>query len=268
MVFTLSSYLARIGIPQNTSLNPSVDTLKKIMNVSDLNSFHVFSAPDLSPSPTQIPHQLPPFTRKAHMRSISFENMDVVQGNPISISPDEVFEKLVTRGRGGYCFEQNTLLKSALVALKFNEPAPLLCRVRWGKAPDQITPFTHMCLSVDLGEEGTFLADVGFAGTNSMDPIDLSPSCPPQQKPEGVFRTVSKSNYRYLEVQDRTDPSQYRALYCWNDVTPAEQPDLEQSNWFSFTYPQARFTSQFFAARIAKNENERHHILNDEYVVR
>ena len=202
------------------------------------------------------------------MRSISFENMDVVQGNPISISPDEVFEKLVTRGRGGYCFEQNTLLKSALVALKFNEPAPLLCRVRWGKAPDQITPFTHMCLSVDLGEEGTFLADVGFAGTNSMDPIDLSPSCPPQAKPEGVFRTVSKSNYRYLEVQDRSDPSQYRALYCWNDVTPAEQPDLEQSNWFSFTYPQARFTSQFFAARIAKNENERHHILNDEYVVR
>ena len=44
MVFTLSSYLTRIGVdPQNTSLTPSVDTLKKIMNVSD--PCHVSSAP-------------------------------------------------------------------------------------------------------------------------------------------------------------------------------------------------------------------------------
>jgi len=79
--------------------------------------------------------------------------MDVVKGLKISMDSSDVYDKLVTQGRGGYCFEQNTLLQSALTELGFSPPTPLLCRVRWGKAPDQITPFTHMCLSVDLGEE-------------------------------------------------------------------------------------------------------------------
>ncbi|GMH46243.1 hypothetical protein TrRE_jg11396, partial [Triparma retinervis] len=204
----------------------------------------------------------------AHMRNISFENMDVVIATaPISISPTSVYDKLVTRGRGGYCFEQNTLLLTALTALSFPPPTPLLCRVRWGKSDGQTTPFTHMCLRVEVGG-GEYLADVGFAGVNSMDPIDLDPSSPPQPKPEGVFRTRLQSKYRYLEVQDRGDPTVYRALYCWAEETPCEEQDLEQSNWFSCTYPGARFTGQFFAARIAKDRDERHHILNDEYVVR
>ena len=99
-----------------------------------------------------------------------------------------------------------------------------------------------------------------------MDPINLSLDCPPQTKPEGIFRTIVRSGSRYLEVQDRGDASLYRALYCWSDLSPCASPDLVQANWFSCTYPAARFTSQFFAARIIGTA--RHHILNDEYVVR
>jgi len=60
-------------------------------------------------------------------------------------------------------------------------------------------------------------------------------------------------------------PAQWRPLYEWRDER-APLIDQECSNWFSCTYPKARFTSQFFTCRIVGDE--RHHILNDEYVVR
>lgn len=202
MPFELDKYLARIGYISTEAETPptpaaNLETLSAVM--------------------------------AAHMRTISFENMDVVLRGEISLSPDDVFDKLVTKGRGGYCFEQNTLLRSALTSLGY-VVRPLLCRVRWGKAPTQDTAFTHMCLSVVVNG-GTYLADVGFAGTNSMAPVDLN-SESEQTLPEGVFHVVKRDDsYSYLEVRDRDDPSKWRALYCWHDI-PALTPDLVQSNWY------------------------------------
>mmetsp|Transcript_21909 Transcript_21909/g.45635 ORF Transcript_21909/g.45635 Transcript_21909/m.45635 type:complete len:279 (-) Transcript_21909:31-867(-) len=232
--FHLQSYLERIKLDQcDLTSAPDLESLRKIMN--------------------------------AHMRNIAFENMDVVCGSQISLSASDIFTKLVTNNRGGYCFEQNTLLQSALEALGF-KTRPLLCRVRWGKGPHQDTPYTHMCLEVDMGKScGVHLADVGFAGTNSMDPIDMT--CEGDQvKPEGTFRLLREGHYTYLQVQDRDSPTSYRSLYCFHASTPCNHQDLLQSNWFSCTFPSARFTSQFFCARIVGAD--RHHVLNGEYVVR
>ena len=50
-------------------------------------------------------------------------------------------------GRGGYCFEHNTLMMAALRAIGF-VVEPLLARVRWNKDKDVQTTFTHMALRV------------------------------------------------------------------------------------------------------------------------
>ena len=68
----------------------------------------------------------------AHSRAIAFENIDVVRGKTISMARDDVEKKLVDDLRGGYCWEQNTLLSMALEELGF-DVVPLLCRVRWNK---------------------------------------------------------------------------------------------------------------------------------------
>lgn len=54
--------------------------------------------------------------QEAHLRQISFENLDVVVGRRVSMAPADVWDKLVGRGRGGYCFEQNSLLGDVLTA--------------------------------------------------------------------------------------------------------------------------------------------------------
>jgi N-hydroxyarylamine O-acetyltransferase len=54
-----------------------------------------------------------------HLDRIPFENIDVFLGRPGGIDLDALQTKIVRRGRGGYCFEQNTLFAAALRALGF-----------------------------------------------------------------------------------------------------------------------------------------------------
>ena len=50
---------------------------------------------------------------------------------PVSLEVEDLERKLVTERRGGYCFEQNLLLKAALEALGA-EVEMFLARVRVG----------------------------------------------------------------------------------------------------------------------------------------
>jgi len=202
---------------------------------------------------------------EAQSRAISFENIDVVLGKTISMAPNDVFTKLVCNKRGGYCFEQNTLLQSALSAIGCSV-TPMLCRVRWGKKPDENTPFTHIVLSVSGSDFEDHLVDVGFAGNNSINPIALGKNGQPQNMADGTYRTTSEGGYTLLAIQDRSDTSAWMDIYKWRTDRWETTPDFIQSNWFSCTFPGARFTGQFFVARV--HASERMHILNGQFVSR
>ena len=200
-------------------------------------------------------------------RSIAFENFDIVMKGTVSMTRSDVEKKLVDESRGGYCWELNTLLQMALEEVGYIV-TPLMCRVRWGKPDDTKEPntgFTHFALKVMTADgSGPYLADVGFAGTNSMAPVDLSVGQEPQCLPEGQFRVVP-SKHKDFHVLELLVKEEWRPLYEWRDEN-APLVDQECSNWFSCTYPTARFTTQLFTSRIIGDE--RHHILNDQYVIR
>ena len=182
----------------------------------------------------------------AHSRAIAFENIDVVRGKTISMARGDVEKKLVDDLRGGYCWEQNTLLSMALEEIGF-DVVPLLCRVRWNKvaaqrAPSRTPPgsapepeshrgpgreqaddkeepnttFTHFALKVST-DAGPHLADVGFAGTNSMAPVRLDgEDGAAQPLPEGLFRVVDGTHARYRQLQLQVKGG-WRGLYEWRD---------------------------------------------------
>jgi N-hydroxyarylamine O-acetyltransferase len=95
----------------------------------------------------------------AHTQAIPFENLDVLLGRGIDLAPDAVFDKLVRRRRGGYCFEHNGLFLEVLTALGF-AVRPLSARGRILPPRGQIPPRTHMLLEVQIGGE-RWLTDVG-----------------------------------------------------------------------------------------------------------
>ena len=58
------------------------------------------------------------------MLRVRLENLDVVARVPLRLDTSELFEKLVTRGRGGYYFELNTLYAALLRGLSFGALCP------------------------------------------------------------------------------------------------------------------------------------------------
>jgi N-hydroxyarylamine O-acetyltransferase len=194
-----------------------------------------------------------------HARAIPYEYLDVLLGRPIRLDPAAIAQKLIHNRRGGYCFEQNALLRDVLRALGFRVTA-LIARVRWLIPADVTTTLSHMALRVDLAE-GAFLADVGFGSRSLITPLAFE------------FDRVQLGSIepRRLVQRDRLIVQQTLHEDAWADVyqfLPDEVPavDFEVSNWFTSTHPQSRFKQNLALARAGTDC--RYAILNSEFIIR
>jgi N-hydroxyarylamine O-acetyltransferase len=108
---------------------------------------------------------------RAHLRAIPYENLDVQLGRKVTIERPAIFEKIVGRHRGGWCYEMNGLFGWALGELGFRvtRVAGAVMRVASGDA----FIGNHLVLKVEL-DEGLHLADVGF-GDGPLGPIRIAP---------------------------------------------------------------------------------------------
>ena len=50
----------------------------------------------------------------AHLYTVPFENLDILRHRPIALGGVELFDKIVARRRGGFCYELNGLFCRAL----------------------------------------------------------------------------------------------------------------------------------------------------------
>jgi len=108
---------------------------------------------------------------RAHLRAIPYENFDVQLGRPVTIERAPIFEKMVTRRRGGWCYEMNGLFGWALTELGFNVTRSAGAVMREVSGDNAIG--NHLVLKIEL-EEGIYLGDVGF-GDGPLDPIRVAP---------------------------------------------------------------------------------------------
>jgi N-hydroxyarylamine O-acetyltransferase len=126
---------------------------------------------ELSPTAATL-HEL----HRAHLLAVPFENLDIHLGRPISLEQDALFDKIVTRRRGGFCYELNGLFALLLCELGFEVTllAAGVARAGGGFGPE----FDHLTLlvkvpsgeptSLKLQASGSklqsemWLADVGF----------------------------------------------------------------------------------------------------------
>lgn len=107
---------------------------------------------------------------RAHLLAIPYENLDIHLGRTLTLSLPDIFDKLVTRNRGGWCFEMNGLFAWALRELGFSVTL-LGAAVTRANAPPKPQP-DHLIVRVDL--ERPYLADVGF-GDGLLEALPLEP---------------------------------------------------------------------------------------------
>ena len=167
-----------------------------------------------------------------HLAAIPFENLDVLLGRPIRLDLAGLQAKLVRAGRGGYCFEHNTLFAAVLRALGF-QVSQLEARVRRGA--ETVLGRTHGVLRVDLGGAG-WLVDVGFGGDGLLVPAAL----------DGTELIRFGERHRVLP-EGRLRVLQTWAEGAWRDqyafaLDPVEPIDWVVANHYTATHPDSRFT--------------------------
>jgi N-hydroxyarylamine O-acetyltransferase len=175
---------------------------------------------------------------RAHLRSIRFENLDVFLKGAVAVDLESIQDKIVFRGRGGYCYEQAQLFGAVLERLGFGVER-LLARV--GPDGGQDRPRTHLTLRVRAGQNA-WLADLGFG---SSPPVPLSlrryRSGGPQEADGWIYELTpdEEHGWKLREYQ----AGQWVTLHRWDDnkVQPA---DVVLSNHYTSTHPDSWFTWQ------------------------
>lgn len=205
----LDAYLARIGYAG--PLSPTLETLRALVT--------------------------------AHIATIPFEALDVLAGKVVDLDPQAVDAKLIHARRGGYCYEQNGLLRRVLLALGFQVEGRL-ARVRWQMPPGAPpTPRSHMMLQVMI-DGLPWLADVGFGSLVPDAPLRMADETP-QQTRHDRFRLVPSDGNLRLEADVE---GAWLPVY---EIDPAPQLDIdyEVANWFTATNPASHFRHRLIVTR-------------------
>ncbi|KDQ51843.1 hypothetical protein JAAARDRAFT_40667 [Jaapia argillacea MUCL 33604] len=119
---------------------------------------------------------------RVHLVAFPFENtaMHYTPDHDMDVTPEGVFDRLVSekKGKGSYCFGQNTLLLGMLRGLGYRA-YPSAGRVN--KSPPYLKhpnyePMSHMIIFVQpiVNSNQTYLVDAGFGGSGPSRPILLS----------------------------------------------------------------------------------------------
>ncbi len=191
---------------------------------------------------------------EAHLRTFTFDNVDVLLGRHPGVGLDAVQDKFVGRGRGGYCFEHGTIFAAAMERLGYRVRRHL---ARVGD-PDAGTEQgrTHMVVEVVVAGE-RLLCDPGF-GMSLLRPIPMRDGAEDEYPRGWRFRmrrteagtwALSRMSAQGWEVAHTTDELA---------VTPA---DLQIGHHYTSTHPDSHFTTML---RLAKFLPDRHVTLTQD----
>jgi len=181
----------------------------------------------------------------AHLERVPFENVNVLLDRPIDLDADALFAKVVEGGRGGYCFEINSLFARLLLALDYRVSL-LVGRVRWGLAADAPrTMASHLLLRVEL-PEGSFIVDIGFGAPTPFRAIPLAGQDDLGEFPFRLQAPTQAGGHYALET--RNGDGGWATVYHF-ELQTQHWVDYIARNWYTSTHPDSVFRQMLMAAR-------------------
>ncbi len=178
---------------------------------------------------------------RAHLEQVPFENLDIAfHPRPLSLAEEDLFEKVVLRRRGGYCFELNKLFYLLLEALGFR-CCPACARILYRRSDPR--PWSHRVSMVTL-EGKRWLCDVGYGGPGPKDILCLDRR--DAQTAAGEAFSVQEENG--LVTVLRHDPDGIHPLMVIRDE-PCPEVDFEVMNGYFSLHPRSVFTQKYIVYR-------------------
>ncbi|GAA4984562.1 arylamine N-acetyltransferase [Yinghuangia aomiensis] len=189
---------------------------------------------------------------EAHVRTFTFDNIDVLLGQHPGVGLDAVQGKFVGRGRGGYCFEHSTVFAAVLERLGYT------VRRHLGRVGDPADGSqqgrTHMVVEVALDGQ-RLLCDTGF-GMSLLRPIALADGA--EDDHLGWRYRMERHDEPAKDTEDACTNTTWR-MRRWRDngwlvmhatdELPVTPMDVAIGHHYTGTHPDSHFTRTLVVAR-------------------
>lgn len=180
-----------------------------------------------------------------HVATFPFSNIGCQLGEDLPLDFESLYQRIVVRQRGGYCFEQNGLLFGVLEELGFS-PRLYLARVIHNQ--DIHPGLTHRITMVDY-EGRPYVLDVGFGPFGPRIPVAMLDT--ESYDGEKAYRIVERwpGEYHMQVFRDGDFFSLYRF-----ELSRYGQADCELGHFYSHRHPNALFVNHLVSSLILENE--------------
>lgn len=191
----------------------------------------------------------------AHVTNVPYETTEIVDGHPLSLEESDLFRKIVTEKRGGYCFELNGLFGCLLRSLGYEVDEYM---ARFLRGEKEIPKPRHRVLDVKADGK-RMLCDVGIGSEAPYYPLEIT---------EGVeqdgYRFV-RDGFLGLVLEEKVD-GEWSRYFSFTEnkqinkdfLTPSFYCEKHPSspflrNMISLKTPDGRMTIDYNTFRIIKN---------------
>ena len=173
--------------------------------------------------------------QRAHLMSVPYEDLDIYYGRESSLAFDCVFNKIVTRHRGGYCFELNGLFAWLLRSLGYRVEEYF---GRWHAGEALAVPLRrHRVLKVFL-PEGEFIPDVGIGRVIPTQPFKCELDTLQSLDDGKTYRVVSDATLGKV-IQCEAD-GVFGNYYSF-DEAPQQNLDFTYVHYYLAHHPESFF---------------------------
>ncbi len=215
MSFDKSLYLERIGLSLNDDYPLTYETLCKL--------------------------------QFAHVTHVPYENADIVIRIPLKLDTESLFDKIVRRKRGGYCFELNGLYASLLRSLGFTVTDYM---ARFLRGETEIPKRRHRVLVVSLDGK-RYVCDVGIGSTAPRYPLLLEEGT--EQRQFGECYKFTKDDFLgWVILEKRGD--EWREFFSFTEEKQLDK-DYIATSYYCENYPESIFIKEWMLS--IKTENGR-----------
>lgn len=195
------AYFRRIGV-EKTDISPTLENLKLL--------------------------------QRQHLLNVPFENLDIHWTRPIILDKKAFYEKIVGKGRGGFCYELNGLFYELLAETGFRNK---IISAKVGRGDGSFgAEYDHLAILTSIGEK-EYLVDAGF-GDFVAEPLEFVLDVE-QNDRNGTF-LIRKHDENYFEVVKK-DAQIWKSEYIFT-ILPRDLEEFSGMCHYQQSSPESHFT--------------------------
>ena len=169
-----------------------------------------------------------------HFTSVPYENLDILNHIPLSLEIPDIYDKIVNRRRGGYCFELNALFNWLLKEIGFHTDS-FLSRFLMNEPTDKIPIRRHRVMKTVI-EGKAYIADVGVGVEVPLYPLELIEN--KETEIRGIIYRFRKDELLGWVLQSRNfkkNESEWKDIYGFTEEIQYEIDFVQPNFWCQYS---------------------------------